>query len=192
MKKELILVTGGARSGKSSFAQRLAQTKGGRVLFIATAEAKDTEMRGRVRRHQAARPEGWDTCEEPLNLAEAIGGITQHDVAIVDCLGLWVNNFLVQYAAGITEAAQENAILDATRELLRSYETGKATLILVTNEVGMGLVPPYPLGRQFRDILGRVNQLVASRADQVYLMVAGLALELKSLANLGLKENGTP
>ncbi|HEX77831.1 MAG TPA: bifunctional adenosylcobinamide kinase/adenosylcobinamide-phosphate guanylyltransferase [Dehalococcoidia bacterium] len=181
MTKELILVLGGARSGKSAFAQRLALRKGEKVLFIATAEAKDGEMRERIRQHRAARPRHWRTLEEPLNLVRALEENAQYGVLLVDCLALWVNNFLLQKDKSLTNAARETAILEATQQLLKSYEMGKATLILVTNEVGMGLVPPYPLGRSFRDILGRVNQLVASRADRVYLVVAGLAIELKSL-----------
>ncbi|MFH1485505.1 MAG: bifunctional adenosylcobinamide kinase/adenosylcobinamide-phosphate guanylyltransferase [Chloroflexota bacterium] len=181
MKKELILITGGARSGKSAFAQQLAQAKGKRVLFVATAEAKDEEMAERIRRHRADRPKGWDTREEPLDVAKTIEEIDEHDVALVDCLALWVSNLFLRQAEGTMEAVAEASILDAARGLVESYENGKATLILVSNEVGMGVVPSNSLGRHFRDVLGRVNQLVASRADRVYLIIAGLALELKSL-----------
>ncbi len=191
MKKQLILVLGGARSGKSAFAQQLARQRGDKVLFIATAEAKDSEMKERIKRHRATRPQQWDTLEEPLNLAQIIERITQHDVILIDCLTLWVNN-LLQANERLTQAASEAAILDATHELLRSYEKGKATLILVSNEVGMGLVPPYPLGRSFRDTLGKVNQLVASTADRVYLMVAGLAVELLSLGSTQVLGKGDP
>lgn len=191
MKKELILVMGGARSGKSAFAQRLAQSMASRVLFIATAEAGDSEMAERVRRHRDARPKTWDTIEEPLALPKVVAGIIDYSVALVDCLGLWVNNLLLRDEGKTSEPDMETSVLEATQELLRSYDEGRATLIVVTNEVGMGLVPPYPLGRQFRDMLGRVNQLVASKADRAYLTVAGLPLELKSLASLGLgTENG--
>ncbi|MBI2906579.1 MAG: bifunctional adenosylcobinamide kinase/adenosylcobinamide-phosphate guanylyltransferase [Chloroflexi bacterium] len=186
MTKQLILVLGGARSGKSAFAQRLASAEGGptsRVLFIATAEARDPEMAARIRCHRDARPESWTTIEEPFDLASVVGGVNDHDVVLVDCLGLWVSNLLLRDGERMSEVDLESAVLRATQELLDCYQKGRATLIVVTNEVGMGLVPPYPLGRQFQDILGRVNQLVASRADRAYLAIAGLALELKTLAS---------
>jgi adenosylcobinamide kinase/adenosylcobinamide-phosphate guanylyltransferase len=190
VKKALILVLGGARSGKSAFAQQLARQRGKKVLFIATAEAKDGEMIERVRHHRAVRPKQWDTVEEPVSLAQAVGEATQYDVLLVDCLTLWVNNLLLQANERLTETDTEAAILDATRGLLRAYEKGKATLILISNEVGMGLVPPYPLGRNYRDILGRVNQLIAAQADRVYLMVAGLAVELLSLGSTQVLDRG--
>ncbi|HEY78811.1 MAG TPA: bifunctional adenosylcobinamide kinase/adenosylcobinamide-phosphate guanylyltransferase [Dehalococcoidia bacterium] len=180
MKKELILILGGAGSGKSTFAQQLAQQKAERVLFVATAEAKDSEMAMRVRRHRRRRPGQWRTVEEPLELARAIGEAASHQVVIVDCLTLWVSN-LLQASEAHKPAEQEAAVLDAVRGLADAYEKGEATLIMVSNEVGMGLVPPYPLGRIYRDILGRVNQLLAAKASRVYLMVAGLAIELRSL-----------
>lgn len=189
MKKKLILVLGGARSGKSAFAQQLAQQKAEAVLFIATAEAGDSEMMERVEHHRMSRPERWDTVEEPLKLVQAIEGATQHGVILVDCLTLWVSN-LLQANGELNQAGLEVSILDATREMLRAYEKGKATLILVSNEVGMGLVPPYPLGRNFRDILGKVNQLVSLQANQVYLMVAGLAVDLLSLGSTQVLNGG--
>jgi adenosylcobinamide kinase/adenosylcobinamide-phosphate guanylyltransferase len=187
VKKELILVIGGARSGKSAFAQQLAQRKAERVLFIATAEAKDSEMVERVRHHRRRRPDHWRTVEEPLKLAQAINEAVPHQVIIVDCLTLWVSNLL--QANGAQKPAElETTILGATRELLHAYEQGEATLILVSNEVGMGLVPPYLMGRIYRDILGKVNQLFAVQASQVYLMVAGLACELLSLGAISVRD----
>jgi adenosylcobinamide kinase/adenosylcobinamide-phosphate guanylyltransferase len=187
VKKELILVIGGARSGKSAFAQQLAQQKAEKVLFIATAEAKDSEMVERVRHHRRRRPDHWHTVEEPLKLARAIDGADSYEVIIVDCLTLWVSN-LLQASEAQKMAALEATVLDATRELLRAYEQGGATLILVSNEVGMGLVPPYPMGRTYRDVLGKVNQLLAAQASQVYLMMAGLAVELLSLGAIPVRE----
>lgn len=179
MTKELVLILGGARSGKSALAQRLATASGGRVLFIATAEAGDDEMRRRIAHHRASRPADWTTLEVPRDLARAVAASNDYDVAIVDCLGVWVSNLLAD--ADPSSADAEAAILEAASQLLAAYEAAAASLILVSQEVGMGLVPPYPLGRAFRDVLGRVNQRLAARADRVYLTVSGLALEMKSL-----------
>jgi adenosylcobinamide kinase/adenosylcobinamide-phosphate guanylyltransferase len=180
VKKELILILGGAGSGKSAFAQRLAQQKAEKVLFVATAEAKDSEMTMRIRRHRRRRPGQWHTVEEPLELARVIGEAMSHQIAIVDCLTLWVSN-LLQANEAQKPSGQEATVLAAARGLVDAYEKGEATLIIVSNEVGMGLVPPYPMGRLYRDVLGGVNQLLAAQANRVYLMVAGLAVELMSL-----------
>ena len=182
MTTELILITGGARSGKSALAERLAM-QGNRVLFVATAEPLDDDMARRIAVHQASRPRHWDTLEEPRSLPEAIREHTictgsAHDTVIVDCLTMWVSNLLLLYE-GETEA--EGRIMDAARELIEVYEGSSASWIVVTNEVGQGVVPSSSLGRAYRDALGRVNSLVASHADKVYLMAAGLALNLKAL-----------
>ena len=178
MNGELILLLGGARAGKSAAAERLAQA-GRRVLFIATAEALDEEMRRRIAAHRARRPSGWDTLEEPLDPVAAAGPILdRYDTVVLDCLTLWVSNLLLRQA---DDSGVEAAILAATRALLELVESSSATWIVISNEVGLGVVPPSPLGRTYRDALGRVNQLVAARAGKVYLMVAGLALELKEL-----------
>ena len=178
MNGELILLLGGARAGKSAAAERLAQA-GRRVLFIATAEALDEEMRRRIATHRARRPSGWDTLEEPLDPVAAAGPILgRYDTVVLDCLTLWVSNLLLRQA---DDSGVEAAILAATRALLEFIEHSSATWIVISNEVGLGVVPPSALGRTYRDALGRVNQLVAARAGKVYLMVAGLALELKEL-----------
>lgn len=175
---ELILLLGGARSGKSSAAQRLAQT-GGRVLFIATAQALDTDMARRIAAHRAGRPAAWDTLEEPFDPAAAAAPhLGRYDTVVLDCLTMWVSNLLLRHE---DSAAAEPALLDAAGRLLALIKGSPAAWIVVSNEVGLGVVPPSPLGRTYRDALGRVNQLVAARADRVYLLVAGLALELKAL-----------
>jgi adenosylcobinamide kinase/adenosylcobinamide-phosphate guanylyltransferase len=187
---QLILVLGGARSGKSDFAQRLAEGSGRSVAFIATARAGDEEMCERIARHREARPRTWYTIEEPLDLAQALRrAALVADVLLLDCMTLWLTNWLM--ARGETgmdaiaasteryseEALQEiEALLDAFSEL-----DAKKKLIVVSNEVGLGLVPPYALGRLYRDILGRVNQRLAQAASRVYLMVAGLAVDIKRL-----------
>ena len=177
---ELTFIIGGARSGKSTLAEQLA-ARGERVLYVATAEGRDEEMRRRVAAHQAARPEHWDTVEEPLELVAALRPIRdRYDTVLVDCLTLWVSNLLLQrQAAGAAEDAMEERVLNAARELLQLVASSGAGWIMVSNEVGLGVVPGSPLGRVYRDVLGRVNQLIAAHARQVYLMVAGLPLQVK-------------
>ena len=178
--RELIMVTGGARAGKSDFAQRLAEGlsaaagDGKRaVLFVATAEPSDPEMADRIRRHRSSRPADWLTLEEPVHLTEAISraSVADNAIVLIDCLNLWVSNLLIQ-GQDAAYAEVEERICEATRRLLDHYEGGRATYILVSNEVGLGLVPGHPLGRRFRDVLGKVNQMVAARAERVYLMVS--------------------
>ena len=177
---ELVLVLGGARSGKSTAAERMARD-GGRVLFIATAEALDEAMQRRIATHRRYRPEHWETLEEPIHLSDAVRPLVhRYDTFVLDCLTLWVSNLLL--ADGDASDA-EGMILGEASRLLDVIEEAGGRWILVSNEVGQGIVPASPLGREYRDLLGRVNQLVASRADKAYLMVAGLALELKSLAD---------
>jgi adenosylcobinamide kinase / adenosylcobinamide-phosphate guanylyltransferase len=177
MNKELVLILGGARSGKSSFAQRLAKNVGGKVLFLATAQARDDEMANRIARHKASRPATWCTVEEPLELASVLHReATTTDVVIIDCLTLWLNNLLLK-----DDGSSETEVLEQVDKLLDVYQKGIASYIIVSGEVGLGLVPPYPLGRLYRDILGWMNQKVANRADKVFLMVAGIPLELKAL-----------
>ncbi len=194
MAAELILITGGARSGKSALAERLAK-RGERVLFVATAEALDEDMARRIAAHQLNRPKRWDTLEEPLQLADAIRSHLEHkprayDTVVVDCLTMWVSNLLLEREA---DADAETRIIAAARTLLDlcASDASGARWIVVTNEVGLGIVPSSSLGRAYRDALGRVNSLVASRADKVYLMAAGLALELKALGARHISEMDT-
>lgn len=194
----MILLLGGARSGKSAYAETLAAelAGGAPVLYIATASASDDEMRERIARHRASRAQHWITIEEPTAPAATLRASTAH-VALVDCVTLLVANLLaadVRYdeamdetmdeanAATAEAAAAESRIDLAISDLLDAWRARANTLILVSNEVGMGLVPPYPLGRIYRDCLGRVNARLAAAADTVLLMVAGLPIELKALA----------
>ena len=182
MIKQLILVLGGARSGKSTFAERLARRRGGRVLYVATAEAMDEDMERRIMAHRQQRPEEWQTLEEPLELTSVLPPVLGgYDTCLLDCLTLWASNLLLSME-GNPNAEQE--IQAAAGRLLDVYEQSSATWIMVSNEVGLGVVPPSRLGAVYRDALGRVNQAVAARADRVYFMVAGLALEMKSLGAL--------
>jgi len=177
VEKQLVLVLGGARSGKSSCAESLAR-QGDKTLFVATAEARDDDMKQRITRHRVRRPAAWDTLEEPLDPVAAIPSVlVDHDTLLLDCVTVWVSNLLL--ALG-DENDAEAEILARAGALLDLYEQTDMRWILVSNEVGLGVIPPTELGRRYRDLLGRVNQLFAARADKVYLMVAGLALELKS------------
>lgn len=179
MTKELILILGGARSGKSALAERLARQRE-RVLFVATAEALDVDMERRIAAHRSQRPSAWRTLEEPLDLSSAIQEVADdYEICLLDCLTLWVSNLLLKME---DYPNVEREILAEVKRLLEVYEESSATWIVVSNEVGLGIVPPTPLGRQYRDILGRANQAVAARADRVYLTVAGLMMDLKSIA----------
>jgi adenosylcobinamide kinase / adenosylcobinamide-phosphate guanylyltransferase len=164
---ELIFVTGGARSGKSSFALEKAIELGGDdVTFVATAERSDDEMTDRIALHQLERPKVWKTVEAPREIFMAD---LKSRVVLLDCLSLFVSNLLL-------DGLGEETILERVQNIL---ESRTQTLIVVSNEVGMGLVPEYPLGRQFRDVLGRANQLVARASTHAFFLVAGIPLRLK-------------
>jgi adenosylcobinamide kinase / adenosylcobinamide-phosphate guanylyltransferase len=181
MGKQLIFILGGARSGKSAYAQRLAEELGGdSVAYVATAEARDDEMSARIATHRVERPAGWRTVEAPrlseLDLAAAAGDA---HVVLLDCVTLLVSNAVIAAGDGVDSSTAEAAAGAQVDALLAAYSTGNATWIAISNEVGMGLVPPYPLGRVYRDALGRANQQIAAAADRVLLLVAGLPWELK-------------
>jgi adenosylcobinamide kinase/adenosylcobinamide-phosphate guanylyltransferase len=177
----ILFVLGGARSGKSRYAQaRAAEAAGpGRpVAFVATAEGLDPEMRERIRRHRQDRPSGWLTLEAPREPARALEGLgPEAGAVLVDCLTLLISNLqLAEPGAG---AEQEQAVLGEIRRLLAAARAAPVQVILVSNEVGQGVVPASPLGRAFRDIAGRAHQLVAAEADEVVFLTAGLAQRLK-------------
>lgn len=168
------LVLGGARSGKTRYAlmraEALAAATGGRLTMVATAEAFDDEMRARIRRHQDERSAAWTTREAPHDLAAALGDLTSDQIAVVDCLTLWLSNAM---AAGRDVEAQIAALCDAVVAC-------PCPLLLVSNEVGWGIVPDNALARAFRDHAGRLHQRLAAQVDEAVLIVAGLPLTLKS------------
>lgn len=177
---QLILLLGGARAGKSSYALLLAEERqrrdGDEVCFIATAQALDEDMAARIVRHRAERPSRWATIEEPLKIDEALRQAGKAGVVILDCLTLFVSNCLLRYE---DESQCELLVRQVTDNFLRQAQLRRQTVICVSNEVGLGVVPESRLGRAFRDVLGRVNQDFARAADEVYLLVAGLPLRVK-------------
>lgn len=177
---QLILVLGGARSGKSTFAQQLAEKMGGeRVLYVATAKAGDKEMQQHIEKHQRERPTDWRTLEAQRNVGRAI---TRHigdaEVVLMDCLTMLVSNLLMDVEDAST-AETKAKVMTEVQGLTTCAERAPGPLIVVSNEVGMGLVPPYPLGRTYRDLLGQANQALAQKADEVYFMVAGIPIPIK-------------
>lgn len=171
----LTLLTGGARSGKSSLAVALAERVGGPVVFLATARTSDDEeWAARVARHRAERPAAWTTVEEAVDLGAAIGGVVPDAFLIVDCLTLWLANVL---EAG----ADEDGVMVATAAALDAATARSGAIVVVTNEVGSSIVPMDAGARRYRDLLGRVNAAWAQRADHAYLVVAGRVLALDRL-----------
>jgi len=179
----LLLLVGGARAGKSTYAMRLAQdaerASGDQICFIATAQGLDEDMTKRIARHRAERPAHWRTIEEPCQIDEALRQASEARIVIVDCLTLFVSNWLMRHK---DEHECEQFVRRITRNFLAIARTRQQTIICVSNEVGLGVVPDTNLGRVFRDLLGRVNQEFAAAADEVYLLIAGLPLQLKPTA----------
>lgn len=175
----IILITGGARSGKSAFAQEMAESLPGRRVFVATCEPGDEEMRERIRRHQQARAgAGWDTIEEPVHLAQALARATRYDVVLVDCLTLWISNLMHETGRDAMHVSEEE-IAERCQEILAACNAHAGTVVFVTNEVGMGIVPENALARRYRDLIGRSNQIIAAAADGVTLLSCGIPIELK-------------
>jgi adenosylcobinamide kinase / adenosylcobinamide-phosphate guanylyltransferase len=171
---KVILVTGGARSGKSRFAEKLAEGFEPLRGYLATGQAGDAEMAERIARHRGRRGSGWETVEEPLEVAGAIARVDGlYSVVLLDCITLWMSNLLFHCPGGAGEALQRVA------SFTESFASLSTPLVIVTNEVGMGIVPEHPLARSFRDLAGEANELIAARADEVYVTISGLPLKLK-------------
>lgn len=170
MPPKALFVLGGARSGKSRYAQARAEASAGQLIFIATAQAFDAEMTDRITQHRADRGERWSTIEAPLDLA---GAITAHAapnmILLIDCLTLWASNLMFE----------ERDIAHETQKLVSAIRAARSPVILVANEVGLGIVPDNALARRFRDVAGSINQAVAAAVDEAVMMFAGLPLWLK-------------
>jgi len=182
--KRFVLIIGGAGSGKSHFAQELAPKLGEAVLFVATAEAGDEEMRQRIEQHKRARSAAWRTLEATSHLGSQIGEkIGKDQVVIVDCITLLDNNIFGQYSDQSGEQINapliEQGLIAEVGELIECIDRLDASFIIVTNEVGLGVVPANRMGRLYRDLLAKANRMLAQAADEVYLMVAGLPLQIK-------------
>lgn len=168
----IVFITGGSRSGKTRFALSLGMQAPAPRLYIATAEARDDEMRERITNHKKERHGAWETIEETKDLATSVRGAEKYGVLIIDCITLWMSNLI---EAGLTD----EAIVAEAGRLAGACRAGRATAILISNEVGMGIVPENPLARRFRDLSGIVNQSLAASADEVYLIVSGIPLRVK-------------
>lgn len=170
---KVTFITGGARSGKSRLAERLAAAYGAPLGYLATGRAGDAEMAARIARHQSRRGPDWQTMEEPLDVAGVLSG---HDGwfrgVLVDCVTLWLTNLLLAYG-------DPSPCLDAVKNLTETLPHLTTPVILVGNEVGMGIVPDNPLARSFRDLAGEANEMLAAAADEVYVTFSGLPLKLK-------------
>jgi adenosylcobinamide kinase/adenosylcobinamide-phosphate guanylyltransferase len=173
MDKKMIFITGGVRSGKSRFAQQMAKTFPGPKAYLATAQALDGEMKGRIARHKKSRPKAWRTLEEPVRIAEVIQNEGDNcGLILLDCLTLWLSNLMM---AGWGE----RKILGAADRFLKAARKVPCSFILVSNEVGMGIVPQNSAARSFRDLSGLIHQKVAREADEVYFLVGGLPWKMK-------------
>jgi adenosylcobinamide kinase/adenosylcobinamide-phosphate guanylyltransferase len=170
----VIFVTGGARSGKSDFAQQLAEKIDGKRLFLATAQAFDREMEERIRKHQEKRGDRWDTVEEPIALGDALRSVGDaYEVILIDCLTLWVSNLLMSYP----EQAERRA--EVVDHFFSAVDGVGGTLIVTSNEVGQGIVPDNKIARIYRDKLGFLNQRMARRADRVEVLFSGIPVTIK-------------
>ncbi len=180
---QIILVTGGARSGKSSFAERLALKLGnGRAAYIATAQIFDDEMSYRVKLHKERRGKNWLTFESPFNADKSISFAAENFNAILfDCVTIYVSNFILQENLDDEPELYKN-LRELIQQLIDAAKNSNATIIFVSNEVGGGIVPENKLARRFRDLAGFANQLLAAQADKVFLTVAGIAVDIKKLA----------
>jgi adenosyl cobinamide kinase/adenosyl cobinamide phosphate guanylyltransferase len=170
----LTVLLGGARSGKSELSSKLASATDLPVVVVVTAEARDEEMTERIRRHRESRPAGWITVEEPIELAKVVRDLAPDAFAVLDCLSLWVSNAM---EAGLGD----EQIVDEAREIASALAKRAAPAVVVSNEVGLGIVPMNPLARRYRDTLGRVNTAFVAEAERAYFVVAGRALALEDV-----------
>jgi adenosylcobinamide kinase/adenosylcobinamide-phosphate guanylyltransferase len=179
-KSHITLILGGARSGKSSYAQNLAEESGGSVTFLATAQALDEEMSVRIQKHRSERPSNWETLEIPYEIASHVSQV-KSEVVILDCVTLLISNLLMQFVKDdlVEEAPFMTSVQKEIDELIMTLRDREQAWLIVSNELGLGLVPPYQMGRVYRDAIGWANQRLAREADRVILMVAGIPTVIK-------------
>jgi len=179
----VILITGGSRSGKSAFAQRLAEQQAGGRLFLATCPIMDEEMEQRIRRHRKDREQcGWDTVEEPVAVRSRLEQAGRYQTVLIDCLTLWINNLMFD-ASQRDMTVDEDMIAGKALSLLAAARRHPGMVIMVTNEVGQGIVPEHQQARLYRDLVGRCNQCAAKAADEVYLVTCGIPIKIKEKTN---------
>lgn len=179
MGKQLTLILGGARSGKSGLAQQMVEESGQTGLFVATATAGDEEMARRIAAHQASRSSLWTTLEAPIGVGKAIAAAPSTDWVLLDCMTLLASNVLLSLPEPVDENAYYARMEEEVNDILSAYSYHNGEWLIVSNEVGLGLVPPYELGRYYRDGLGRANQHLARAADRVLFLVAGIPMVVK-------------
>ena len=177
---KITFILGGARSGKSSYAERLAKESGKSVTFLATAQALDGEMSARIQKHQSERPKHWQTLEIPVRIAAHVKEI-KSEIVILDCITLLVSNLLMQFVKDdlVDETLFMQSVQKEMEDLCLTIRESDQHWIIISNEVGLGLVPPYQMGRVYRDWLGWANQRVAKEAENVFFMVAGIPIVVK-------------
>lgn len=170
---KLIFITGGARSGKSAFAEKIAANRPGKHAYLATAQALDAEMVERIDQHRRRRGDAWDTYEEPLAVGELVRKLSgRYGLVLLDCLTLWLSNVMAR-------ADQDAEIAKKVDDLAAALRSFDGSLVAVSNEVGLGIVPDNPLARRFRDLAGMMNQRIAAVADEAYFVAAGLPVKIK-------------
>jgi adenosylcobinamide kinase/adenosylcobinamide-phosphate guanylyltransferase len=177
---KLIFITGGARSGKSNFAEKIAAKTSKEVVYIATGQPLDEEMAFRIKKHREKRINTWETYEEPIKVRGLVNRLgLEKEVILIDCLTLLTSNLLLRKESKVKDSKWQGEILVEIEKLAEVSYKVPAQVIIVSNEVGMGLVPDNPLGRVYRDILGRANSIIADKADEVFMMVSGIPLKIK-------------
>jgi adenosylcobinamide kinase/adenosylcobinamide-phosphate guanylyltransferase len=170
---KIYFITGGARSGKSTFAEKLASGIAGKRAYIATAQALDAEMAARIEEHRKNRGDSWDTFEEPLAIAELVRKLNgRYDLVLLDCLTLWLSNVMAR-------EDDDSAVISRADELASAFAEFTGSCFVVSNEVGLGIVPDNPLARRFRDLAGVINQRMAHAADEAYFLAAGIPMRIK-------------
>ena len=187
---QIILILGGARSGKSSFAEKIAVELGGEdVVYLATAQALDEEMEDRIKHHKRQRPQSWETIEKPIEVSNVIADIAEKKTVLMDCLTLFIsnkilkNNNLEDEGSNLKEKFNiEKNIIEEIENIINTARKREINLIIVSNEVGQGIVPNNELSRLFRDIAGRANQYTADKADRVFITIAGYPIDLKEVS----------